>query len=333
MYDPSMRVLTVLELLQARETVTGAELARRLEVSPRTVQRYVARLQDLGIPVEGRRGVGGAYRLKPGFRLPPLMFTGEEALSLALGLQALRHLGLQALAPAAQAAGAKLGRTLPHPLRELVGALEDAVQLGASPGVVTTDAALLARLLEAVRAARTVGFEYVSLHGEATARAVDVYRAVHLGGRWYAVGWCHLRGARRCFRLDRMRGLSVQEESFTPPEAFDALAYLRATLSDLPPTHEISVWLASPPGELAGRVSPWHTDLTPEGGGARLKTQREDLEGFAAFVLGLGCDFRVDSPPQLREVFGRLAGRCAAAQAGHTLAHDPGPCAGRPAAG
>ncbi|MCD0166656.1 YafY family protein, partial [Deinococcus sp. 12RED42] len=63
MYDPSMRVLTVLELLQAHEEVSGADLARRLEVSPRTVQRYVARLQDLGIPVEGRRGVGGAYRL------------------------------------------------------------------------------------------------------------------------------------------------------------------------------------------------------------------------------------------------------------------------------
>ncbi|MCD0176594.1 HTH domain-containing protein, partial [Deinococcus sp. 14RED07] len=57
MYDPSMRVLTVLELLQAHEEVSGADLARRLEVSPRTVQRYVARLQDLGIPVKGRRGV------------------------------------------------------------------------------------------------------------------------------------------------------------------------------------------------------------------------------------------------------------------------------------
>ena len=57
--------------MQAREQVAGTELARRLEVSPRTVQRYVARLQDLGIPVESRRGVGGAYRLRPGFRLPP----------------------------------------------------------------------------------------------------------------------------------------------------------------------------------------------------------------------------------------------------------------------
>ncbi|WP_045233896.1 helix-turn-helix domain-containing protein, partial [Deinococcus pimensis] len=58
MYDPSMRVLTVLELLQAREEVTGAELARVLEVSPRTVQRYVLRLRDLGLPVTSTRGPG-----------------------------------------------------------------------------------------------------------------------------------------------------------------------------------------------------------------------------------------------------------------------------------
>ena len=85
MYDPIMRVLTVLEILQAREHVSGAELARRLEVNLRTVQRYVARLQDLCIPVEAMRGVGGHYRLKPGFRLPPLMFTDEEAFALDAG--------------------------------------------------------------------------------------------------------------------------------------------------------------------------------------------------------------------------------------------------------
>src|SRR3954454_8324622 len=92
MYDPIMRVLTVLEILQAREHVSGAELAERLEVDIRTVQRYVARLQDLSIPIESVRGVGGFYRLRPGFRLPPLMFTDEEAFALSLGLRALRQL-------------------------------------------------------------------------------------------------------------------------------------------------------------------------------------------------------------------------------------------------
>jgi len=127
MYDPSMRVLTVLELLQEHEEITGQELARHLEVSARTVQRYVARLQDLGVPVEGRRGVGGAYRLRPGYRLPPLMFTAQEATSVALGLQALHLLGLDSLTPATTGARSKLRRALPAALREQVQALEQAV--------------------------------------------------------------------------------------------------------------------------------------------------------------------------------------------------------------
>ena len=94
MYDPSMRVLTVLELLQARERVTGKELAEHLEVSDRTVQRYIMRLQDLGVPVESTRGPGGYYRLKPGFRIPPLMFDADEALAVSIGLDALGSIGL-----------------------------------------------------------------------------------------------------------------------------------------------------------------------------------------------------------------------------------------------
>ena len=105
-----MRVLTVLELLQTHGRLSGGELAARLEVSVRTVQRYVARLQDLGIPVEGTRGPGGFYRLKPGFRLPPLMFGTEEAFAVALGLDALIFLGLSETAPAAAGVKAKLAR-------------------------------------------------------------------------------------------------------------------------------------------------------------------------------------------------------------------------------
>lgn len=310
-YDPSMRVLTVLELLQARESVTGQELARRLEISPRTVQRYITRLQDLGIPVEGKRGVGGAYRLKPGFRLPPLMFTGEEALALSLGLQALRQLGLHALAPAAEGAAAKLSRTLPTALRADMQALENAVQLDASPWVVSTDAALLSELLRAVRGAQVTEFSYTTQMGEGSRRRVNVYRVVHFDGRWYAVGWCHLRGNLRSFRLDRMADVQVLDETFVPPPDFDALAYLRQTASPAPKLFDISVWLASPPEELRGYVSLWHTEITPEWGGTRLRCQRERLESFAAFLLAAGCDFRIDGPPELVQVFRVLGERCA----------------------
>src|SRR5437764_7277940 len=161
-----MRVLTVLEILQAREYVSGSELAKRLEVSGRTVQRYIARLQDLCIPVEATRGVDGAYRLKPGFRLPPLMFTDEEAFALTLGLRALRHLGLAAFAPATEGAAAKLGRLLPAPLKESVQTVEEVVALEPGPWTISTSANSLIRVAAAVRGGRRLSFDYES-HDEA----------------------------------------------------------------------------------------------------------------------------------------------------------------------
>ncbi len=138
-----MRVLTVLELLQARETVSGAVIAEHLEVSVRTVQRYVSRLQDLGVPVESTRGPGGAYRLRPGFRLPPLMFGAEEAFALALGLDALTYLGLGKVAPAALGARAKLDRVLPVAISERVCALRAALLLERPRSTVEADVSML----------------------------------------------------------------------------------------------------------------------------------------------------------------------------------------------
>src|SRR5438105_2651043 len=88
------RLLTLLELLQAHRRLSASEIASRLEVDRRTVRRYVAGLQEMGIPVEGERGRAGGYRLRPGYKLPPLMFTDEEAVALVLGLLAVQRLGL-----------------------------------------------------------------------------------------------------------------------------------------------------------------------------------------------------------------------------------------------
>jgi predicted DNA-binding transcriptional regulator YafY len=88
------RLLSMMELLQARGRIGVPELARRLEVGERTVRRYAAMLREMGVPVEAEIGRYGGYRLRPGRRLTPMMFTEEEALGLALGLLAARGLGL-----------------------------------------------------------------------------------------------------------------------------------------------------------------------------------------------------------------------------------------------
>src|SRR5258708_18586007 len=89
---PMTRLLAMLELLQANHFLTGAALSARLGVDERTVRRYAGRLGDLGIPVVAERGRHGGYRLMPGYKLPPLMFTDEEATVMVLGLLAGRRL-------------------------------------------------------------------------------------------------------------------------------------------------------------------------------------------------------------------------------------------------
>ena len=165
MYDPIMRVLTVLEILQARDHVTGAELAERLEVDLRTVQRYIVRLKDLHIPIDSSPGVGGAYRLRPGFRLPPLLLTNEEAFALSLGLRALRQIGLSAFAPATEGALAKLGRVLPDSLRESIRTVEDVVAIEPGPWVVSTSVECLIRAASAIRTGKRIRFAYRSHDG------------------------------------------------------------------------------------------------------------------------------------------------------------------------
>src|SRR2546422_415306 len=124
MVHPAARVLAALELLQAHGRISGPELARRLEVDGRTVRRYVATLEEIGIPITAERGCDGGYRLVAGFKLPPMVFTNEEGFALAVGLLAARKLGL-ARAASVESARAKLERVMPAKLRRRLRAVEE----------------------------------------------------------------------------------------------------------------------------------------------------------------------------------------------------------------
>jgi predicted DNA-binding transcriptional regulator YafY len=307
MNDPIMRVLTLLEILQARDSVTGAELAQRLDVDLRTVQRYIVRLKDLGIPVDSTPGVGGAYRLRSGFRMPPLLFTNEEALSLALGLRALRQVGLQSFAPATEGALAKLERVLPAILRENVRTIEDAVLMEPSPWMVPTSGQILVDVAAAIRNCQRIGFQYES-HTKATSkREIEPYAALHADDRWYLVGFCLLRRELRTFRLDRLSGLELHEETFERPEKFDARAFLASHMPFVQSRYEIDVWIDMPIAEAEGSLAMWRIVAEPHEGGTRLRCNRDRLETFAAMLLSFGKRIVVNHPPELRDAFVHLA--------------------------
>src|SRR5262252_1579952 len=118
MSQPTTRVLALLEMLQAREVTGGAELARALQVDRRTLRRYIAMLEELGIPIMTEQGRYGGYQVVPGFKLPPMIFSDDEALALAVGLMAARGLGLAHTLPAMASARDKLERVFPMRLKQ-----------------------------------------------------------------------------------------------------------------------------------------------------------------------------------------------------------------------
>jgi predicted DNA-binding transcriptional regulator YafY len=309
MYDPVMRVLTVLEILQARDHVSGSELAARLEVNLRTVQRYIARLQDLCVPVESVRGVGGFYQLKPGFRLPPLMFTDEEAFAVALGLRGLRHLGLSAFAPATEGAAAKLARVLPEPLRNSIQMVEDVVALEPSGWVVSTSAESLICVSTAIRSRRRLTFKYQSHAGASSQRAIEPYGVIHMDGRWYMVGRCLVRQALRTFRLDRVSQPEMGEERFEPAADFDIKAYLNKGMPFVQSKFAIEVWVDLPFAKAHEHFAFYRVSMSEENGGTTLRCGRDSLELFAAMMLSLGCRIVVREPAELRATFAALAKR------------------------
>jgi len=218
MTRPTARVLALLEILQAGGTRTTADLASRLDVDERTVRRYVDHLIDLDIPVRSVRGRYGGYRLAPGYRMPPLMFTDDEALAVMLGLVAGLRAGLvTASATAMENAAAKIRRVLPEALgRRLDALLATADFTTAARPAATRETGVLLMLAEAARHRRPVAVSYTTRDGRQSERTVHPYGIVVHSGRWYVTGsgWTGSRPQRCC------RGRSICPRGSTRPPGY-----------------------------------------------------------------------------------------------------------------
>ena len=302
MYHPSTRLLTILELLQARGRMSGPELARRLEVSPRSVRRYIAMLQDMGIPIEGERGRYGQYRLRPGYKLPPLMFDDDEALALTVGLLLVRRSGGLVEPATTERTLAKLNRVLPEGVREQVTALQETLVLDTPPDHIQPNSEGLAILSRSVRARRRVWLRYIGEQGGVSEREVDPYGVVQRGGRWYTAGYCHLRRDLRVFRVDRIGDVKILKPTFEPPEGFDAPDYVSHAVAMVPTTYTVEVLLKTDLETAQRELYPNFVTLEPVPEGVLLRcTTDDDLRWLARVLAGLSFGWEVQEPPELAE--------------------------------
>jgi len=312
MAHPTSRVLAVLELLQSSGQMSGAELARRLEVDGRTLRRYISTLEDMGIPISTEQGRYGGYRLVPGFKLPPMMFTEEEAQALSLGLIAARGLGLADAAPAIESVQAKLDRVLPSAPKKTVAALRESVALQMRGESANADARLLRILSEAAQSRHTAALRYRAADGSLTSRDFDVYGLVFRSGRWYVVGHCHLRRGLRTLRLDRVAHAEARTSVFRRPDGFDASGYLTRALATFPRGIPTEVVLHTDL-ETARAELPLALGLAEAcEEGVLLRGSAEELDWYARELMRLPFRFDVRQPKELRARIAALAADLAA---------------------
>lgn len=231
---PASRILAMLELLQDRPGMSGPKLADALGVTSRTIRRYVVTLQEMGIPVEPASGRHGGYWLRPGYRMPPLMFSADEAIGLAVTLLTTRVSGTAELPEPVANALAKIERSMPADLAARVQTIRDGFRMARNPW--TEESAfpspeILAEVIQATLTHQRAWIRYGSSEGNHTSRDVDLYGVLYLDGRWYTHGWCHLRHEPRTFRVDRMRRIDLLPTTFEPPVEFDVEDAVMRTLA------------------------------------------------------------------------------------------------------
>jgi predicted DNA-binding transcriptional regulator YafY len=289
--------------------MSGMDLAQRLKIDRRTVRRYIAMLEEIGIPITAERGRDGAYSLVSGFKLPPMMFTDDEALALSVGLLAARNIGLAEAAPAVVSAQAKLERVMPTKLKKRVRAIDETVTLELARPTTPSDNAALIALSAAALSQQRVRLNYLTHDNKHTQREFDPYGLVYRGGRWYAIGMCHLRKDLRSFRLDRVQTVEPSTINFTRPPKFDALEHLNDAVAKLPRTFATEVVLKTDLATAKRELFRAAGTLEQTAEGVLLKSQVDDLDWLARELSRLPIDFEVKSPDSLRDAVRNAADR------------------------
>ncbi|MFI6300705.1 helix-turn-helix transcriptional regulator [Amycolatopsis thailandensis] len=313
MTRPISRVLALLEILQSGGTRTVAELARRLDVDERTVRRYAEHLLDLDIPVRSVRGRYGGYRLAPGYRMPPLMLTDEEALAVLLGLVAGQRAGLITTSvAAAESAVAKVRRVLPEALgRRLDALLETADFTAPARKALSAEAEVLLTVAEAARDRHPVELAYLAGHGGASERVVHPYGVVAHSGRWYLTGFDSASGEVRTFRVDRISSAEARAGTFDPPDGFDPAERVLTALAETPHRHDISVRIQATPDQVRAVFPPSVAVLEADGDGVRARIRAQRLDWIPPLLAALDRPFVIERPAELRDLVGALADRLA----------------------
>ena len=307
MYNPTMRLLIILELLQSRAEVSGQELAQKLEVEERSIRRYIMMLRDLGMPIEGERGRHGGYSLRPGFRLPPLMFNKDEITAIMLGLMMLQESSFDTNL-AVESTIAKIKRVLPEELRYAAQALHNSLSLeDVSKGIEAIPNEYLNLFSTAADEGKCVLIRYESASGDESERIIAPYGVVLHAQKWYIPAYCYLRNDVRVFRMDRIIRAIPTQQAFTKPTEFDTRAHVMSSLAQKSGNYAFEILFDAPLVTMQEIIPQAMAVLESVGTKTLMRCYSDNPYWMARYLIQIEMPFTVIETDELREALRTLA--------------------------
>jgi predicted DNA-binding transcriptional regulator YafY len=306
------RLLSILLLLQVSQRLTAGDLARRLEVSKRTVYRDMEALSSAGVPVYAERGSGGGWSLLEAYRtdLNGLSEAEAQTLFLANPSHLLSDLGWR---QTAETALIKLLAALPGSQRRDAEFVRQRIHIDVTGWRGSTeDVSVLPTLQEAIWQERKLALTYRRGDGATVERQVEPLGLVAKGSVWYLVA--AVEAEPRTYRVSRVQAAEVMTESFVRPETFDLAAYWAeskaqfiADLPRYPATLRVDPTIL-PRLRFSGRFARIQQIDPPEADGwQRVVMQFDTMDEASGYVVGFGSKIEVVEPPELREQVINLA--------------------------
>jgi predicted DNA-binding transcriptional regulator YafY len=299
MSNVATRLLSLILLLQSRPSWKAAELADELHVSERTIHRYMSMLEEMGIPIYSERGPYGGFSLVRGYKLPPLIFSAEEATVLYMGANLVRDVWGQTYEDAVTSVTAKLDNVLPDDLRHKVRQAQQSLVVG---GLMARDyrpwEAILHTLRRCIGGHCCVSLRYRNLEQEETERVVEPYALTFQMGQWYLIGLCRLRREMRTFRVDRIQHAIPRQESFTVPPDFSVREYWQSSTYE--PRHTVAIrFNASVAPRIRDDHAPWMNLAEHDDGSLTARFGVSTLNWVVGWALSYGSTATVLEPPEL----------------------------------
>ena len=299
------RLHAILTHLQSKKRVTAQEVADRFNISLRTVYRDVKALEESGVPVIGEAGSG--YTIMEGYRLPPVMFSQEEAAALLLGSKLAEHLSDASVKKHFNAALYKIKAVLRATDKEHVDQLDDQIAIISRMPSVDSDGRYLVDLQKSLGDKKAIYIRYQSGEEAVTERKVEPIGLCYYGQAWHLIGWCKLRNNYRDFRVSRIQQLQITDETFDADSHPSLQEYLQAMISssDL---QEVVLRFEKKAARYIGNQKYYYGYVREEDEGeyVRMHFVTSHLNWFGRWLLMYTHHVTVESPEALATVMKEL---------------------------